>query len=62
MEYSDDSLFEMLEEIDDLGINVTDFEAEFIESVFQRIDRGKVVEFSERQRAVILEMKAKYLA
>lgn len=62
MEYSDESLYEMLEEIDELGIAVTDFEAAFMDTALRNVDGVKVRPFSAKQRQVILQMKDKYLA
>ena len=54
LEYTDNELLSILEEIDSMNVNLTDWESGFIENVFNNGIN------TERQRQVIYKLMEKY--
>lgn len=56
MTYSDEQLIEALEEIDQLGAEVSEWEAHFIDGILG----ARLTKLTEKQRAVIEKMITQY--
>ena len=61
MTYSDEQLLEIVQEIDGLSSEVSSKDADFIESILQRLDDYGVMRFSHAQAAWIMDMEQRYI-
>lgn len=64
MEYSDEELIEIVEEIDAMSTEVSAQDANFINGLLERSDLAtpdNPIKLTPRQRAWIIDMQARYL-
>lgn len=57
----DQELVDLLHEIDDLDEDVTDWEAEFMDSLFKKEQRYPQIYLSDKQRKAVKRMVERYL-